>query len=334
MKAYSRGIERWTGLAVLLALAGCSLGAQDEPGKRVSLGRYSLNIHCTGVGNPVVVIETGLGDFAFDWALVQERLEHTNRVCTYDRAGYASSDTGPMPRTFAQLNLELHELLQRTGEKPPYVLVGHSFGGAVVRNYAARYPDEVAGMVLAESITEHQPLVFGGKPNLLKDSATGRSVPAPSLTNAIQPVQEKENSSQEPLPKIYSVLPVRLQQLHRQFATKAALDAAEGSQRDWSSEYYAEWDRHPQTALLGSKPLIILTRAMPGFDPSPNYDVDRVDGQRLRAQTELLSLSSNSLQIVLPMGHNLHLECPDEVAWAIRLVAVAGLEHVSIARIR
>jgi pimeloyl-ACP methyl ester carboxylesterase len=246
----------------IMALLASFMSAQAEPGRLVSLGRYSLNIHCSGHGSPVVVVEGGLGDFASDWDLVQQRVETSQRICTYDRAGYGSSEVGPMPRTFAQLNLELHELLRRAGEKPPYILVGHSFGGSVVRNYAAKYPDEVAGMILAESVSEHQPLVFGGKAVLLKDSATHRAIPEPSLTGQIPSIERKPMSEQaEPLPEDYLALPAPLQELHRRLAMGPALEVVENSQREWSPEYFAEWDQHPQTGLLGNKPLVVLTRA-------------------------------------------------------------------------
>src|ERR1700741_170271 len=77
------------------------------PGKLVDLGGHKLHVNCSGKGSPVVVIENGLGDFSFDWVLVQTRVSQFTRICTYDRAGYAWSDAGPKPRTFAQINLEL-----------------------------------------------------------------------------------------------------------------------------------------------------------------------------------------------------------------------------------
>src|SRR5205823_2783612 len=170
--------------------------------------------------------------------LVQQRVERFARICTYDRAGYGSSDSGPTPRTFAQLNLELHELLHAAGEKPPYILVGHSYGGAVIRNYPVRYPDDIAGMVLVESVAEHQPLILGGKPTLLKEFASGKAIPEPRLGTNMQTdslAKTSADQSQE-LPRVYAVLPQSLQELHRQFAGKPSLEAAENSQREWSSE--------------------------------------------------------------------------------------------------
>jgi pimeloyl-ACP methyl ester carboxylesterase len=72
------------------------------------------------------------------------------RACVYDRAGFGWSEAGPMPRTAGRIADELHQLLQRGGVPPPYVLVGHSFGGLVVRLFAVRHPDEVAGLILIE----------------------------------------------------------------------------------------------------------------------------------------------------------------------------------------
>jgi pimeloyl-ACP methyl ester carboxylesterase len=96
-----------------------------------------------------VILEAGNGDFSVDWSLVQRGVARFARVCPYDRAGW--SDLGPRPRTLHQKVWELHTLLEKGGTKPPYVLVGHSYGGCIVRQYASTYPDEVAGMVLVEA---------------------------------------------------------------------------------------------------------------------------------------------------------------------------------------
>src|SRR5690349_10206758 len=84
-----------------------SNGAPRPPGRLVDIGGRRLHLNCSGKGQPTVVIETGLGDFSFDWVLVQRGLSPAARTCTYDRAGYAWSDPGPEPRTFAQINAEI-----------------------------------------------------------------------------------------------------------------------------------------------------------------------------------------------------------------------------------
>src|SRR3984893_10985615 len=153
------------GISICIA-AGAAEAAPKPPGKLVDLGGHKLHVNCTGKGNPTVVVENGLGDFSFGWILVQSKVATFTRICTYDRAGYAWSDPGPKPRTFAQLNLELHDALQKLGERGPFVLVGHSYGGPVMRNFAATYPDQVAGMVFVEAAHEGLRVPIGGKKTL------------------------------------------------------------------------------------------------------------------------------------------------------------------------
>src|SRR5579862_883904 len=131
---------------ILAATSAGSAFAQSQPsppGKLVDLGGHHLHVNCTGKGSPTVVVENGFGDFSFDWILVQSQVSRCTRVCTYDRAGYAWSEPGPKPRTFAQINLELRDALAKLHEPGPYVLVGHSYGGPLIRNFAATYPHDV-----------------------------------------------------------------------------------------------------------------------------------------------------------------------------------------------
>ena len=112
-----------------------------------------MQLHCTGGGNdgPTVVMDAGLGGGLLDWQIVQPRVARFARVCSYDRSGVGWSESGPKPRTSQRIVKELHALLKNAGARGPYVLVGHSFGGANVQLYAAEYPKEVAGMVLVDS---------------------------------------------------------------------------------------------------------------------------------------------------------------------------------------
>ena len=88
-------------LAICLGAMAQSGSAPAPTGKLVELGGHRLHVNCSGKGSPTVVIENGLGDFSFDWILVQTRVAKFTRICAYDRAGYAWSDPGPKPRTFA-----------------------------------------------------------------------------------------------------------------------------------------------------------------------------------------------------------------------------------------
>jgi pimeloyl-ACP methyl ester carboxylesterase len=84
------------------------------------------------------------------WTYVQPAVADFTRACAYDRAGFGPSERGPLPRTAGRLADELHAMLLSSGEPPPYVLVGHSFGGLVTRVFAARHPDLTAGLVLVD----------------------------------------------------------------------------------------------------------------------------------------------------------------------------------------
>lgn len=150
--------------------------AQPAPrGKLIEVGSHRLHLDCRGKGSPTVVVETGFDEFSFDWELVQSRIANDTRICTYDRAGYSWSDPGPAPRTFAQINLDLHEALAITGERGPFVLVVHGFGGPIVRNFAKIYPKEVAGIVVVEAISEDQRFEMWHKAVLMRDGAKAKS---------------------------------------------------------------------------------------------------------------------------------------------------------------
>lgn len=116
----------------------------------MSVGTHRLHINCQGAGTPAVVFDAALGASSVSWTLVQPAVAAVTRACSYDRAGMGWSDAGPLPRTAGRIAGELHALLQAAGVSPPYVLVGHSFGGFVMRIFATRYPDEAAGLVLID----------------------------------------------------------------------------------------------------------------------------------------------------------------------------------------
>ncbi len=128
------------------------------PGLLVNVGGHRLHIHCTGQGSPTVVMESGMSGWSTDWILVQPQIAQTTRVCSYDRAGYGWSESGPQPRDSQQISRELRTLLLRAGIQGKYILVGHSLGGLFVQLYAKLHPDQVAGLVLIDSVHPAQSL--------------------------------------------------------------------------------------------------------------------------------------------------------------------------------
>lgn len=150
-------------VAAVMALAAVGAGYQTVseatdfapsrgPGRLVSVGDHSLWISCIGSGSPTVVLEPGLGEPGVMMAgWVQPAVAATTRVCVYDRAGRGHSTAAPGAQDGLTIAGDLHRLLANAHETGPYVLVGHSSGGAYVKVFAHQYPGEVAGMVLLDS---------------------------------------------------------------------------------------------------------------------------------------------------------------------------------------
>src|SRR5438552_9801401 len=186
------------GLLLLVLLPGATAWAQSEstsppfpaPGKLVDVGGWRLHLNCTGdarPSQPTVILKAGKADFSVEWSLVQPGVAKFARVCSYDRAGDGWSDLGPHPRTFHQIVYELHTLLDKAGVKAPFVLVGHSYGGWLVRLYASTYPAEVAGMVLVEAGADNPlRMLPDGKLVRSADLATGRPIPAVKVSNPLR----------------------------------------------------------------------------------------------------------------------------------------------------
>ncbi len=133
-----------------------SLLAYADP-RLVTVGDRRLSIDCTG--NPsksTVILLAGGGRTAADWSKVQPDVSKFTRVCSYDRAGLGPSDKIAIPQTVSEIVNDLHALLKAAGEKPPYVLVGHSIAGIYGRRFADAFPAEVAAFVFVDSSHEEQ----------------------------------------------------------------------------------------------------------------------------------------------------------------------------------
>ena len=113
-----------------------------------------LSLKVAGAGSPTVVLEYGLGGNATNWNNIFPEVARFTRVVAYDRAGYGKSEVGPEPRSQTQLAKELHTLLHNAGIAPPYILVGHSLGGANIRAFAYLFKEEIAGLVFVDPFNE------------------------------------------------------------------------------------------------------------------------------------------------------------------------------------
>jgi pimeloyl-ACP methyl ester carboxylesterase len=122
--------------------------------QKVDVGGHGLQLLIGGQGSPAVIFEGGFGTGIVSWSTVQKDVAAFTQTVSYDRAGLGQSDPGPKPRSAKQIATELHAALEKSGVKPPYVMVGHSFGGIYVRVFADMYPKEVVGMVLIDPSQE------------------------------------------------------------------------------------------------------------------------------------------------------------------------------------
>jgi pimeloyl-ACP methyl ester carboxylesterase len=127
------------------------------PGRLVQIGSgRSLFVDCVGSGSPTIVLEAGLGANGFSWHDVQPQLGRTTRTCAYDRAGIGSSVALPGVHDARDEIDDLQRLLDGAHVDPPYVIVGHSYGGLLARLFAQAHANEVAGMVLVDSMGRNQ----------------------------------------------------------------------------------------------------------------------------------------------------------------------------------
>src|SRR4051794_35804355 len=125
-------------------------------GRAVNIGGRSLNIYCSGTGNPSVILDTGGNAPGYSNMPLQKLISKETRTCWFDRAGLGWSDPSPVIQTSAAIAADLHALLRAAKMNPPYILVGQSFSGFNARVFTKAYPNEVAGVVLLDSVQEDQ----------------------------------------------------------------------------------------------------------------------------------------------------------------------------------
>jgi pimeloyl-ACP methyl ester carboxylesterase len=329
---------------LLLTLQAASVLAQSDaaappfppPGKLVDVGGWRLHLSCTGEARPpqpTVILEAGVGDFSVEWSLVQPGVAQFARVCSYDRAGDGWSDLGPHPRTFRQIVYELHTLLDKAGVKPPLVLVGHSYGGWLVRLYASTYPAEVAGMVLVEAGADDPwRLMPDGKLLRASDLVKGRPIPAvkvadPLRVGDIPPdalrqmragMEEAVRHANDP-PR--DKLPADARRMRTWALGQLGHLAAAANPFEVEELAGLRAERAKSEHPLGDMPLIVLTR---GISEKDGPDGEAFAAEHRRGHAALAALSRNGrLVVAAHSGHHIHLDEPDLVIQSIREVLAA-----------
>jgi pimeloyl-ACP methyl ester carboxylesterase len=268
-----------------------------KPGQLVDVGGHRLYLHCTGSGSPTVVLESGAGESSAYWGWIAPAVARDTRVCVYDRAGRGFSDPARSPQDGVGIATDLHTLLDRAHVAAPYVLVGHSSGGPYVQIFAARYPDEVAGVVLLDGQPPNVLTKLPGFPAFLN---TYRTVSAlfPSLARlgAFRLLQMASSGG----------LPAQARDEERATQSTAELTR---SQRDEFAGLQTALQQAQALKTLGNKPLIVLTAAK-----------DAQEGW-LPLQDEMAALSTNSIHRVLPnTTHSSLIEDKGDAAMASQAI--------------
>lgn len=296
-------------------LAKARLRKQYPPiGQMVDMGGYRLHMHVEGQGNPTVVLESGAGGIGLAWELVRPALAQVTRVVTYDRAGLGWSDPSPHARDAATMAEELHALLKNAQIPGPYILAGHSLGGPVARQFAARYPEEMAGLVMVDSAHEQQAKRFparlvkmleGMKPMIPLMKLVGRTGIF-ALNPKLVPAEDLSKLPGQTVEQIRGVL--------------AASDSHLETTLDETLNVITA--RTQPVSTLGDLPLTVISHGRldanavpPSLGPEVREEYERA-WQEL--QREITALSTQGRQIVAERsGHNVIFDQPELVIQCI-----------------
>jgi pimeloyl-ACP methyl ester carboxylesterase len=269
--------------------------AYAMPGQSYDVGGHRLHLNCSGTGSPTVVLENGLGETSPQWAWITRAVAPETRICAYDHAGQGWSENASGSQDGAAVAADLHTLLQRAGEPGPYVLVGHSIGGAYAMNFAARYPKDVAGLVLLDATSPEAFTILPSFPTT--NSAMRRFF-------GLAPGLSRMGLGQ--LVTVGASLPAPAKEQAHAFATSPR-DMR--SQRDELSQLRVALRQAQALTDLGGKPLAVITAAK---------------GQAAgwsAAQDRLAALSTNSVHRVASATHESLLANKGDSANSVRAIA-------------
>jgi pimeloyl-ACP methyl ester carboxylesterase len=282
------------------------------PGRLVDVGGRKLHLHCTGNDSPTVIIEAGGSSFAIDFALVQSEIARTNRVCSYDRAGHGWSDaatTNPRPAWE-----DLHVALQTAHVQPPYILVGASFGGLLVRRYQIEYPQDVAGLLLIDPSHEERLFTFFDGNAVAIATLTAEQFRTTIPTGEIRVPRRapQKGAPFDRLPKELYDTRVRLDE--RLIASMPATVSYEirlpSAEREHAMLSKLREVGIAQQYPLGDRPVVVLSRSVGASQAM--WDVHALAAR----------ISTNSRHTVVPeAGHEIHLFKPEAVIQAIQDVS-------------
>jgi pimeloyl-ACP methyl ester carboxylesterase len=288
-------------------------------GELVEVDGTRSHLSCEGEGVPTVVFEAGWsGGGSLDWTLVQSDISELTRACSYDRAGILWSERRPGPRDANRLAEELHGLLEAAGEAPPYVMVGHSLGGPLVRVFDARFPGEVTGFVFVDVSHPDQ---FERVPPEARRPLPDLSWTRLRAATGLYRLRAREPGYGLPSEAIEVVKHLIPRSVAALADEQEAFDEILGQARD--------------AGPLGDRPLFVLTasnHARPGMSQAAIVNAQRA---WVALQMELAGLSTNSVQRTVEGAHHyIQLARPEAVVEATRDVVTAVRDGARLAQDR
>jgi pimeloyl-ACP methyl ester carboxylesterase len=255
---------------------------------------HNIHLYCTGTGSPTVILEGGIGASALGWWNIQPTVAASYRTCSYDRAGYGWSAPGPSGRTVDVLVDELRTALAGGGITPPYILVGHSFGGLIAQHFAATHADEVAGLVLVDSSHARQA-------NLTSPAAS-----AGGVHNPVRHVSDFDKSGIPETPdEIASYLNTRRTAIFTQMDEIKSFTDSAALMRD---------------EKLPDIPLTVITRGQRAWPAGAEGDAQ--EAKWISLQADLASRSTRARHVFAALsGHDIPAEQPGLVSDEILALA-------------
>lgn len=316
-------------MASILALAGyqyigTELDKQKYPpiGRMVDVGDYKLHMIDKGNGGPTVVIDPGMGGNSLSWGLVYPEIAKFSRVIVVDRAGYAWSDTSPLPRTSDNIVQELHTLLENGNIPKPYILVGHSFGGINVRLFASEYPDEVAGIILVDSSHEDQGEKLSFLPSALQPKSTMFSTWKTYLERSLG-LHEYNEKVEQSIAEDIKNYP---EEVRRNFIPcLLSLPFYQARQAEKLNFELSRQQLKQAAGSLGDIPLTVISRGKKATiqDYKGRWTQEQLDKYQNQVwpelQADLVTKSSRGKQIIAEKsGHMINKDQPEIIVEAVR----------------
>jgi pimeloyl-ACP methyl ester carboxylesterase len=313
-------------VGVIFEMMSRSRAAREFPlqGKLVDIGGRRIQLDCRGTGSPIVIFESGLDiNGSLSWSAVHDEIAKTTRACAYSRAGIMWSDPKDGPQNAKTIAEDLHAPLAAAGEKPPFVLVGHSLGGPYIMTYTKYFGADVAGLVFVDAshpdqVRRFKEVTSYSPSNMIMLIKAGVAF---AWTGAVRlvPLSSKGVPHQPPraVQAMAAYAPTSLGALLKEFESMDQTLAEAGSFRH-----------------LGNRPLNVLTSAVPlsqevlaALKLTPEQGVHYKEiWKEMHDEEASWSLNSRH-QLVPDADHYIQFDRPDIVIDAVRSVVSKVRAH-------